>query len=292
MNSLLETVEAGQGADQQPSPALISWLAAIGGTVLVGLSGLVPMLVIPLDAGESLRSEQGSRTLRLLLSFAVGGLLGDVFLHLFPESYGALARSNRNSHTGHLIMGLWILAGILTFLVLEKIFEYTEDAKEESNNNKKGGDLKKKKIIGYLNLLANCIDNFIHGLTVASSFLVSLKIGMITTFAILIHEIPHEVGDFAILLKSGFSRWEAGKAQVWTASVGMLGALVALSLDSVQSLEARISWILPFSAGGFLNIALVSVLPELMSETDPREAVKQLSCVFLGILVMFLLSFL
>ena len=78
--------------------------------------------------------------------------------------------------------------------------------------------------------------------------------GVITTFAILIHEIPHEVGDFAILLKSGFSRyiagllcivnmlcqmcsWEAGKAQVWTASVGMLGALVALSLDSVQSLE-------------------------------------------------------
>ena len=65
--------------------------------------------MIPLDAGESLRSEQGSRTLRLLLSFAVGGLLGDVFLHLFPESYGALARSGKNSHTGHLIMGLWIL---------------------------------------------------------------------------------------------------------------------------------------------------------------------------------------
>ena len=69
----------------------------------------VPMLVIPLEAGESLRSDQGSRTLRLLLSFAVGGLLGDVFLHLFPESYGALARSGRNSHTGHLVMGLWIL---------------------------------------------------------------------------------------------------------------------------------------------------------------------------------------
>ena len=86
------------------------------------------------------------------------------------------------------------------------------------------------------------------------SFLASFKMGLITTFAILIHEIPHEVGDFAILLKSGFSRWEAGKAQIWTASVGMLGALAALSLDSVDSLEARTSWILPFSAGGFLNI--------------------------------------
>ena len=135
--------------------------------------------------------------------------------------------------------------------------------------------------------------------------------GLITTFAILIHEIPHEVGDFAILLKSGFSRWEAGKAQIWTASVGMLGALAALSLDSVDSLEARTSWILPFSAGGFLNIgnlhqiihddddqhhlfvsALVSVLPELVSETDPKEGMKQLGCIFLGIAVMFCLSFL
>ena len=157
--------------------------------------------------------------------------------------------------------------GILTFLILEKIFEASEDG-ESQNNNK--GDENRKKIIGYLNLAANCIDNFIHGLAVASrwvinftwttinlkfrSFLASFKMGLITTFAILIHEIPHEVGDFAILLKSGFSRWEAGKAQMWTASVGMLGALAALSLDSVKSLEARTAWILPFSAGGFLNI--------------------------------------
>ena len=87
----------------------LSWIGALMGTVLVGLSGLMPMMIIPLDAGENLRSEQGSRSLRLLLSFAVGGLLGDVFLHLFPESYGALSRSGKNTHTGYLMMGLWIL---------------------------------------------------------------------------------------------------------------------------------------------------------------------------------------
>lgn len=275
--------------DTETTPLYLSWMGAILGSALVGVSGLLPMMIIPLDAGPSLRSEKGSSSLRLLLSFAVGGLLGDVFLHLFPESYGALASSGRNTHTGHLVMGIWILGGILTFLILEKIFEASED-NESQNNNK--GDESKKKIIGYLNLAANCIDNFIHGLAVASSFLASFKMGLITTFAILIHEIPHEVGDFAILLKSGFSRWEAGKAQMWTASVGMLGALAALSLDSVKSLEARTAWILPFSAGGFLNIALVSVLPELLSETNPRESVKQLGCIFLGILIMFFLSFL
>lgn len=72
----------------------------------------------------------------------------------------------------------------------------------------------------------------------------------------------------------------------------MLGAIAALSLDSVKSLEARTSWILPFSAGGFLNIALVSVLPELINETDPKEAMKQLGCIVLGIMIMFMLSFL
>ena len=90
-------------------PAYLSWLGAVLGTVLVGLSGLLPMLIIPLDYGENLRSEAGSRRLRLLLSFAVGGLLGDVFLHLFPESYGALSQSGGNTHTGYLMMGLWIL---------------------------------------------------------------------------------------------------------------------------------------------------------------------------------------
>ena len=97
------------GTESSQAEVYLSWIGALMGTILVGLSGLMPMLIIPLDAGENLRSEQGSRSLRLLLSFAVGGLLGDVFLHLFPESYGALSRSGKNTHTGYLMMGLWIL---------------------------------------------------------------------------------------------------------------------------------------------------------------------------------------
>ena len=92
----------------------LSWIGAILGSMMVGISGLLPMLIIPLDAGPNLRSEQGSRMLRLLLSFAVGGLLGDVFLHLFPEAYGALKTSGKNTHTSYLVMGLWILGIKLT----------------------------------------------------------------------------------------------------------------------------------------------------------------------------------
>jgi len=259
------------------------WVMAILGTIVVGLTGLVPLIIIPLDAGPSLIEGNNSRFLKLLLSFAVGSLLGDVFLHLLPESYAMMAHKGADNHDGHLNMGLWILGGMLCFLVLEKVFEFTDETPAGNNNVE---PTKNKKIVGYLNLLANCIDNFMHGLAVASSFLTSTKLGFVTTFAILIHEIPHEIGDFAILLKSGFSRWDAGKAQFWTAGMGMMGAILSISLDSESCLEARTAWILPFSAGGFLNIALVSILPELLNEKDPKESLKQLCCIILGIISM------
>ena len=106
--------------------------------------------------------------------------------------FNSIFLSGRNLSTG-----LWLIFGIIAFLCIEKVFN-------QSFNNQ---DKKSKKITGYLNLLANCIDNFIHGLAVASSFLTSLKLGMTTVFAILVHEIPHEVGDFVILMNSGFTRY-------------------------------------------------------------------------------------
>lgn len=144
-----------------------------------------------------------------------------------------------------------------------------------------------KKVAGYLNLLANSIDNFTHGLAVAGSFLVSFRHGVLATFAILLHEIPHEVGDFAILLRSGFSRWDAAKAQLLTATAGLLGAIVAIGGSGVTSaMEARTSWIMPFTAGGFLHIALVTVLPDLLEEGDRIESFKQFGALLLGISVM------
>lgn len=127
------------------------------------------------------------------------------------------------------------------------------------------------------------------------------------------HEIPHEVGDFAILLKSGFSRWDAAKAQLLTAGAGLLGACVAIGGSGVTSAmgklshecyknvisyisiyfsEARTSWIMPFTAGGFLHIALVTVLPDLLKETDPKESLKQFSALIAGIAVMAIMTIL
>lgn len=302
------------------------WFCSLVGSIAVGLSGIFPLLVIPIEAGAALKTEDGCQKLKKLLSFAIGGLLGDVFLHLLPEAW-AHTYSSDGSQKHYRTQGLWVVMGLLFFLMLEKMFPDEDNASESramnrtsncssadlrsdflmstqtngifSNNNsdsKPKTDIsalpgtEKIKTSGYLNLLANCIDNFTHGLAVAGSFLVSRKVGFLTTFAILLHEIPHEVGDFAILLRAGFDRWSAARMQLSTALGGVLGACFALSAQSQQGAENATAWILPFSSGGFLYIALVNVVPDLLEEKNPRHSLLQILLLFCGVGVMALLS--
>ncbi|XP_076585657.1 zinc transporter ZIP13 [Chaetodon auriga] len=302
------------------------WLLSLVGSVAVGLSGIFPLLVIPIEAGAALKTEAGGQKLKQLLSFAIGGLLGDVFLHLLPEAW-ALSGSAAGKQNHYMTQGLWVIVGLLAFLLLEKMFpdqdsqeDPTSDSDLNSNSATQSNSVfsgkavvslrnghhaeswksskqqslqersEKIKTSGYLNLLANCIDNFTHGLAVAGSFLVSKKVGFLTTFAILLHEIPHEVGDFAILLRAGFDRWSAARMQLSTALVGVLGACFALYAQSPQGTENATAWILPFTSGGFLYIALVNVVPDLLEESSLRQSVLQILLIFCGVAVMALLS--
>uniref|UniRef100_A0AC11BLU9 Solute carrier family 39 member 13 n=1 Tax=Ovis aries TaxID=9940 RepID=A0AC11BLU9_SHEEP len=323
---------------------LETWICSLLGSLMVGLSGVFPLLVIPLEMGTTLRSEAGARRLKQLLSFALGGLLGNVFLHLLPEAWAYTNSASsvprfqwRRPHPGSVALawpglsvlppaggegrslqqqqqlGLWVIAGFLTFLVLEKLFLDSKGKEENSQAPSKdpaaaaalnGGHylaqpaaepglsavVRNIKVSGYLNLLANTIDNFTHGLAVAASFLVSKKIGLLTTMAILLHEIPHEVGDFAILLRAGFDRWSAAKLQLSTALGGLLGACFAICAQSPKGVEETVAWILPFTSGGFLYIALVNVLPDLLEEDDPWHSLQQVLLLCAGIVVMVLFS--
>lgn len=309
-------------ADFLASECMDVWMWSLAGSVAVGLSGIFPLLVIPIEAGTALKTEAGSRKLKQLLSFAIGGLLGDVFLHLLPEAW-ALCHHSDGSHRSYMIQGLWVIIGLLSFLLLEKMFpdqnSHTEPGpapelctnsiavsgpvlggsttallKNGNHSLKPQASLQKGpqtiKTSGYLNLLANCIDNFTHGLAVAGSFLVSKKVGCLTTFAILLHEIPHEVGDFAILLRAGFDRWSAARMQLSTALVGLLGAAFALCYQSPSGTENATAWILPFTSGGFLYIALVNVVPDLLEESSFRHSLQQIVLICLGVAVIALLS--
>ncbi|XP_064368797.1 zinc transporter ZIP13 isoform X1 [Dromaius novaehollandiae] len=311
---------------------LDAWICSLIGSFMVGLSGVFPLLVIPFETGAALRSEAGSHRLKQLLSFAIGGLLGNVFLHLLPEAWAytcSATAGEGQSFQQQKLLGLWVIIGFLTFLALEKIFVEKEEkdcpgvgsdskAPDRKIPNGSGFPLQKVasrpqragtvlaqcngsslqsrptdnriKISGYLNLLANTIDNFTHGLAVAASFLVSRKVGLLTTMAILLHEIPHEVGDFAILLRAGFDRWSAAKMQLSTALGGILGACFAICAQSPKGAGETVAWILPFTSGGFLYIALVNVVPDLLEEKNPWNSLQQVLLLCTGITVMVLLS--
>ncbi|XP_021119859.1 zinc transporter ZIP13 isoform X2 [Heterocephalus glaber] len=318
------------------SDRLDTWICSLLGSLIVGLTGVFPLLVIPLEMGTMLRSEAGTLRLKQLLSFALGGLLGNVFLHLLPEAWAYTCSASPGAEGQSLQqqqqLGLWVIAGFLTFLALEKVFLDSKEREESRQASSKdptaaalnGGhcavrvvaqpslntEVRNLKVSGYLNLLANTIDNFTHGLAVAASFLVSkkgvgmwgagqrspglrlpsLQMGLLTTVAIVLHEIPHEVGDFAILLRAGFDRWSAAKLQLSTALGGLLGSCFAICTQSPKGVEETVAWVLPFTSGGFLYIALVNVLPDLLEEDDPWLSLQQVLLLCAGVVVMVLLS--
>lgn len=337
----------------------LAWLCSIPAAMIVGSTGVLPLLIFNkgnCPEGRRLSEAISPAHLKILLSFSVGGLFGDVFLHLLPEAWMYVDPTDHSSGT---MIGMWIIAGVICFLLIEKIFsihealngeqdltmEFNEELTSEEIKQAVGGsssssstsvltpprgngadselikrvksdsdtatttnvmnkkenatpppllkvstattDLdeqeKGKRIIGYLNLLANCIDNFTHGLAVSGSFVVSLPVGVCTTFAILLHEIPHEIGDFAILLQAGFNRWEAAKGQIITASGALFGCLFGLLAEGAGDAS---SWVLPFTSGGFIYIACVTILPDLVKERSLVESVKQMVALMTGIAVM------
>merc|ERR1712241_887077 len=183
-----------------------------------------------------------------------------------------------------------------------------EEESEDTSDTKKDGDKKEKeakekkeeeagkeeaeeediKVAGYLNLAADCFHNFTDGLAVGASFLAGESIGMITTLTILFHEIPHEIGDFAILIQSGVPRGRAIALQLLTALGALTGCLVSLILGG--AVEGAASITLPFTAGGFIYIATVSVIPELLEGATFKQSVMEVVALLMGVLMMVIIA--
>ena len=145
------------------------------------------------------------------------------------------------------------------------------------------------KVAGYLNLAADFTHNFTDGLAIGASFLAGRGVGLITTFTILLHEVPHEIGDFAILIQSGHSKRKAMLLQLVTAVGAMMGTVCGLLAEGMTT--AATSWILPFTAGGFIYIATVSVIPELLQDSSFWQSMKELIGLGVGIGMMVLIAY-
>ena len=221
---------------------------------------------LPLPVQESI--------LRVFISLAVGALLGDAFIHLIPESFETLPNN--------ILPSILIISGILLFFVIEKFLHWHHH----------GEDKEAEHIhpVGKLVLVTDGFHNLIDGIIIGTSFMVSIPIGIATTLAVILHEIPQEIGDFAVLLHAGYSKVRALWLNFFSALMSVVGVILALSFGSVM--ENFSLWMLPIAAGGFIYVAVADLIPELQKTREGKYSLIQIATVILGVLLMLSLALL
>lgn len=245
----------------------MEWFYVLLSVSAISMLSLIGILTLALNEGL-LR-----KAIVVLVAMSVGALFGDAFLHLLPESY---ERSGSSALTS-----LYVLGGIFGFFVLEKFLRWRHEHTMEA--------CCPLHPVGHINLVADGLHNFIDGVLVASSYMVSVPVGLATTIAVILHEIPQEIGDFGILIHAGFSRSKALLMNFLSASVAVVGALVALVIGPLT--EGFVNAILPLTAGGFIYIAGSDLVPELHKVHEAGKSLIQFLAMLLGVGLMFLLLF-
>lgn len=214
-----------------------------------------------------------NRVITFLISLSAGTLLGDSFLHLIPEAI--------KENGQRLGLWLWLLAGILVFFILEKIIHWRHCHLPTSSSH--------PHPVGLMNLVGDGLHNFIDGLAIAGSFLIDYKLGLATTLAVISHEIPQELGDFAVLIYAGYSKLKALFYNFLSAAAAIIGALFALTIGG--QIDNFTNFVIPFTAGGFIYIAASDLFPELKKDCPTlRQSFWQLTFIIIGIGLMLALK--
>ena len=240
---------------------------------LVGAVSLAGMLTL------SMSEARVRRLATFFVSFAAGALLGDTFIHLVPEIF-AEARGPRA-----LRASLLILAGILLFFVVEKLLRHQHGLLHRHHHQE---GIERPELAG-VNILGDAIHNYIDGLLIGASWLASPALGISTTLAVLLHEIPQELGDFGILIHSGLTVRQAALLNAASAAVAILGTATAVLAGAVAH-QQMIQALVPLTAGGFVYIAAADLIPELQHDRSLRALVVQTALIACGIAVMALLT--
>jgi zinc and cadmium transporter len=238
------------------------WIYTLISVTIVSLLSLLGLAAFPF--GE----EKIKKFLIWAVAFAGGTLLGDAFLHLIPEAYKG---------GGGIGISFSILAGMLAFFVLEKFIHWHhchEISCEEHN-----------LAFSYVIMIGDGAHNFIDGMIIAASYMVSIPIGIATTMAVVFHEIPHEIGDFASMLYGGFSKIKALWYNFLAGIVAIFGAILVLLIGS--NFADLTYYLIPFAAGGFIYVASADIIPELHKSTKVSQSLLQLFFIMMGIGVMY-----
>jgi len=254
---------------------MMTIIFALASVVAVSLVSLVGVVTIALD------ETRVRRLAMLFISFAVGALLGDAFIHLIPGTFetGAAGKAPMTA-------SLLILAGMLVFFIVEKLLQHRHGVIHDYFHGQRAGG---RAELAVINVLGDAVHNFIDGVVIGASYLVSPTLGVSTTLAVLLHEIPQEFGDFGILIHSGLSVRSALLVNLGSASVAILGTALSLSLGTVAKETVTII-LVPLTAGGFVYLAAADLIPELQHDRSLRALFVQTLLISLGIAVMGLLT--
>ena len=215
-----------------------------------------------------------------LVSFAIGTLLGAAFLALLPHALEA--PSIEGTHT----IPLTVLFGLLAFFLLEKMVLWRHCHTENCEAHTLDVDQARSLAAGNLILIGDGIHNLVDGVLIAAAFLTDIHLGIVTSLAVIAHEIPQELGDFAILLQSGFSRRKALLYNTLASMTTVLGGVAAyFSLSTSQDI---IPYILALAASSFIYIAVADLIPGLHRRVELSATMQQIGLIALGVGVIFL----
>ncbi len=248
--------------------------------IIVSLVSFVGAFSFFLQRGNS------KKILLILVSLSAGTLFGGAFLHLLPEAV------EKQGFT--LQISLLLLAGVVVFFVLEKFIHWRHCHHHSFTKHDQHGTVNnhnhKPTHIGVLNLLGDGLHNFLDGLVIAASYLVDIQLGIATTIAVILHEVPQELADFGVLLYSGFSKSKALLLNFASGAVAIAGAIVGLFFSSTS--QSFSTYILPFAAGGFVYIAGSNLIPELHKHGEAEESIWHFIALVAGIALMVAIGFL
>ncbi|HEY8036105.1 MAG TPA: ZIP family metal transporter [Methylobacter sp.] len=220
------------------------------------------------------------------ISFAIGALLAVAFWGLIPEAFSEIKPERFQALSGT------ILAGVLGFFVLEKLLIWRHchsgsceaHGEEDNHDHAHSHSHGYTKSAGALIILGDGIHNFVDGVLIAAAFLTDVQLGIVTSLAVAAHEIPQEVGDFAILLHSGYSKSKALFYNILASLTTVLGGVLAYF--GLEDLHDSLPYFLALAASSFIYIAVADLIPSLHKKTDMKTSLQQIALIAMGVLLI------
>lgn len=254
------------------------WLNTLGSVALLSLLSLIGVFAISKKGLHHL-----NRLLHYFISLAAGVMLGGAVFHLLPEATEAIGTGKTFS--------VMLATGFVTFFVLEKfllLHHHGVSDHDFPTHDEHSENSEKVRPMVWINLFGGAVHNLVDGVTIAVAFMLDPTLGLTTVLATTLHEIPREIGDFAVLIHGGLSVKRALIFNLLTSLTAMIGAVTVLIVGS--HLKGYTDLLLPIAAANFLYIALANLLPELSHVRNRMQSFIQILLIIFGLVLMFVLK--